>query len=254
MSRIFISMEIAHEDHIAAMLPKETLSPNVWEACCSHVMCDYPKHYCLKSEVREALLRIANEFYISLGISAPVKDITFTGSLANFNYTPVSDIDLHLVFDFTDIDENYDLVKSFLNSKKSLWNDNHEIMVKGHEVELYSQSEIEDHHSTGVYSVLRDEWIVEPTKRPIKVNKLAVEEKVRSLIQQIEIALQNPNRRMNLEKLKEKIRNMRQAGLEASGEFSVENLAFKILRRLGYIDKIYSTSLSDFDKSLSIEE
>ena len=141
-----------------------------------------------------------------------------------------------------------------LNSKKSLWNDNHEIMVKGHEVELYSQSEIEDHHSTGVYSVLRDEWIVEPVKKPIRINKLAVEEKVRSLIQQIEIALQNPNRRMNLEKLKEKIRSMRQAGLEASGEFSVENLAFKILRRLGYIDKIYSTSLSDFDKSLSIEE
>ena len=161
---------------------------------------------------------------------------------------------LHLIVNFEEVDDNVELVREFFNAKTALWNKTHNIFVRGYEIELYVQNSTEDHHSTGVYSVLRDEWIVEPVKKPIRINKLAVEEKVRSLIQQIEIALQNPNRRMNLEKLKEKIRNMRQAGLEASGEFSVENLAFKILRRLGYIDKIYSTSLSDFDKSLSIKE
>ncbi len=211
-------------------------------------------HYCLKKEVREALLRISNEFYLFLDIGAPVKDITFTGSLANFNYTQVSDIDLHLIFDFQEIDENIDLVKSFLNAKKTVWNDKHNITVKGHEVELYSQNYSEPHHSTGVYSLLHDEWLVEPTKKPVRVNKCAVKEKTKSIISQIDIALESPDRRENLEKLKTKIRDMRQAGLEKSGEFSVENLAFKMLRRLGYIDKIYSTSLSDFDKSLSIDQ
>ena len=39
--------------------------------------------------------------------------------------------------------------------------------------------------------------------------------------------------------IKDKIRNMRLAGLERSGEFSVENLSFKLLRRNGYLNKLY---------------
>jgi hypothetical protein len=239
---------------IPALLPHGTLSSSVWEPCCNETMCEFPMHYCLRKEIRDALVRISNEFYIFLDIGAPVKDITFTGSLANFNYTQASDIDLHLIFDFQEIDENIDLVKSFLNAKKAIWNDNHDITIKGHEVELYSQDYSEPHHSTGVYSILHDEWIIEPIKKPVKINKHAIREKTKSIISQIDLALESPDRRKNLEKLKVKIRDMRKAGLERSGEFSIENLTFKMLRRLGYIDKVYSTSLSDFDKALSIDE
>ncbi len=39
-------------------------------------------------------------------------------------------------------------------------------------------------------------------------------------------------------KLREKIGNFRQGGLEREGEFSNENLAFKLLRRTGELDRM----------------
>ena len=54
----------------------------------------------LRPEVREALLRIAEKFETSLGLSIKPVDVYFTGSSANFNYNDSSDIDLHLVYDF----------------------------------------------------------------------------------------------------------------------------------------------------------
>ncbi len=38
--------------------------------------------------------------------------------------------------------------------------------------------------------------------------------------------------------LRHKMRNFRKAGLQGQGEFSNENLAFKVLRRAGTLDKI----------------
>ena len=54
--------------------------------------------------------------------------------------------------------------------------------------------------------------------------------------------------------LKEKIRNMRKSGLETGGAFSVENLAFKVLRRNGYLKKLNDLKLMSYDKMQSIEE
>ena len=75
-----------------------------------------------------------------------------------------------------------------------------------------------------------------------------------TLMQKIEKALESNDRLEDLDTLKTKIKKMRRSGLERSGEFSVENLAFKILRRNGYIDKIYKTSRRDFDQSLSLTQ
>ena len=54
--------------------------------------------------------------------------------------------------------------------------------------------------------------------------------------------------------LKEKIRNMRKSGLETGGAFSVENLAFKILRRNESLKKLNGLKLMSYDKMKSIEE
>jgi hypothetical protein len=55
------------------------------------------------------------------------------------------------------------------------------------------------------------------------------------------------------DKIKEKIRKFRQAGLDKSGEFSTENLAFKIIRNSGYIDKLKEIKSKAEDNMLSIE-
>ena len=98
------------------------------------------------------------------------EDITFTGSLANFNWSKFSDIDLHLLVDFSKVDENTDLVREFFRGKYGIWNKDHDIRIKGFEVEIYVQDSNEAHISTGVYSVLNDEWIVQPVQEEPEID------------------------------------------------------------------------------------
>jgi len=230
------------KDQILSLLPQETLNPEIWE------------ENALNRAIRRALLRIANEFYMSLDIGTPVDDITFTGSLANFNYTKFSDIDLHLLIDYSAVDENQELVKNYMMAKKSGWNDKHDIRIKGYEVELYPQNTSEPHHSTGVYSVLKNKWLTMPKQIDVDVDIECVRHKAECLMYEIDHAIKSPNRIQTIDRIKEKIRNMRQSGLERSGEFSIENLAFKVLRRNGYLKKLYDTANSDYDQSLSLNQ
>jgi hypothetical protein len=43
-----------------------------------------------------------------------------------------------------------------------------------------------------------------------------------------------------IESLKDKIKKMRESGLETGGEYSTENLAFKLLRRRGELNTLYA--------------
>jgi len=243
-------MKPSDDSHLKSIIPKARLSSSIWEKCDAENHLDI----CLKEDVRDSLLRIANEFYIYLGVSVPVLDITLTGSLANYNWTSVSDVDLHLLVDYSEVDDNLEFVKEFLMAKKSLWNEKHDIQVKGHEVELYTQDTNEPHHSTGVYSILEKEWIAKPEKMSSAIDTDAVLEKAYAMMKSIDHALNSPNRLTAIDAVKEKIKKMRQSGLEASGELSTENLAFKILRRNGYLEKLYQTGLEDFDQSLSLDQ
>jgi predicted nucleotidyltransferase len=69
-------------------------------------------------------------FYGALKINAPIKDIQLTGSLANYNWTNKSDLDVHILIDFNDIDENVDLVKKALDGQRFIWNTRHKIVIE----------------------------------------------------------------------------------------------------------------------------
>ena len=59
----------------------------------------------LKKQILINLRTVAQDFYKDLQLEEVMfDDITFTGSLANFNYTKFSDIDLHILVDFKKID------------------------------------------------------------------------------------------------------------------------------------------------------
>ena len=229
-------------DLLRSVLPKSTLNSAVWQ------------DGKLDEDVRDALLRIANEFYIFLAIDVPIDDVTFTGSLANYNWTDLSDIDLHLIVDYSLIDENTEFVREFLIAKKSLWNDRHDITVKGHEVELYAQDINEEHHTSGLYSIVTNEWLQRPVKMLQSIDTKKIREKSKAMMRQIDHVLHAPNRLKLISKMKDKLKKFRQAGLERSGELSMENLVFKILRRNGYLEKLYAIELQDFDKSLSLKQ
>lgn len=211
-------------------------------------------HGRLRPEVRQHLLKIANVFEQYLEIpNFKVHDIVLTGSLANYNYTPYSDFDLHVVTDYRDL-ECDDVAEALYRAKKEIWNNQHDITIRGHEVELYIENIAEPAVSAGMYSLLQDSWIRRPDYNPPDINDSAVNAKVADLIQQITTAIETADDPADLKRIKDKLRRMRRSGLDTQGEFGVENLAFKILRNQGYLDRLNQAYLDQQDSELSLSK
>ncbi len=203
----------------------------------------------LDPAVAAKLKEIAQAFEEFIGIDLNVVDYTITGSNANYTWTEHSDLDLHLIVS----GEVNDSARELFNAKKALWGEQHNITIKGLPVECYVQGQEEEHHSTGVYSIANNQWLVEPKKIKPEVDDAAVEAKKDSVIHDIESALLSKDLNQ-LRKVKEKITKMRKAGLARAGEWSVENLVFKILRNLGLIDEIADKIRELEDQELSLEQ
>ena len=248
--KAFITEKTAPKDiDLSSFEVKEELSPDIWEDD------DF-----VKSEVKDNLKKIANDFLDGLDIKKSlIDDIIITGSGANYNWSKFSDVDLHILLDFSKIDENVDLVKKMFDKAKIDWNKNHNIKFGQHEVEIYAQDTKEPHVSTGVYSVLDDKWVKKPNKLQVTLQKDDIKKKAAQLMEEIDEiekkADKNPGETYDsVISLKKKLRKMRKCGLEKGGEFSVENLAFKVLRRNGYLTKLNDLKLKAYDSLLSLEE
>jgi hypothetical protein len=206
----------------------------------------------LRPEVREQLLRIADDFKEFLGINMDVEDITISGSNAAYTYTPHSDIDLHLVVDLPEADAN-EVYRELFDAKKYAYNDQHNIKIGGYDVELYVQDAGKPHASQGIYSVKNDTWVSVPKRRRPDVDDISVRSKFEDLGHRIESAIASGDYE-KISAMARKIKEYRQAGLDAHGEFGPENLAFKILRKQGLIQKLYDARNDAKDQDLSLDE
>ena len=206
----------------------------------------------MRPEVREQLLRIADDFREFLGIDVEVQDITVSGSNAAYTYTPHSDIDLHLVVDLPEADAN-EVYRELFDAKKYAYNDQHNIKIGGYDVELYVQDANKKHISQGIYSLVNDDWVSVPKRRRPDVDDISVKSKFEDLGHRIETAVKSGDYKQ-ITALAQKIKEMRQAGLDAHGEFGPENLAFKILRTQGLIKKLYDARNAAKDELLSLDE
>jgi hypothetical protein len=214
----------------------DTLEPNIWD--------DQE----LKPEIRDRLMKIAQDFIDGLPVEVNIRDVTLTGSLANYNWSNYSDVDLHIIVDFLDVDENRELVKAFFDNARMKWNNDHDITMKGYDVEIYVEDARESHKSSGVYSILNDDWIKRPKQYRSSIDFSSARRKAEDIEFQVNIvsnlitAKKYKLAMKNIGRIKDKIKNMRRAGLESPlQEFSVENIAFKILRRndtLGFLNDL----------------
>lgn len=220
----------------AVVTVNRTLNPKIW------------KGNQLDPKVVAKLKDIARAFEEFVGVELDVVDYTVTGSNANYTWTDYSDLDLHLIIPGTPSDEQREL----FTAKKALWAEQHDITIKGLPVECYIQGQDEEHHSTGVYSIAKNQWLVKPKKIKPEVDDSAVEAKKDAVMRDIETAMLAKDL-AKLRTVKERIGNMRKAGLERAGEWSVENLVFKILRNLGLIDQITEKIRELEDQELSLE-
>ena len=210
--------------------------------------------------ITERLMAIAQDFLDKLKMNnLEIHDIILTGSLANYNWSKYSDFDLHIVLDFRQVDENQKLVKDFFNAKKTIWNRTHEIYLRDYEVEVYVQDRGEPHESNGIYSVMYDKWTVKPQYGEVKLDKENSEKKAEDITRQIDDA-EKLFRKENFEQaetrvqqIKDKIKKMRKSGLESGGVYSVENLAFKLLRRSKDLKRLMELGTDSYDKRMSLD-
>jgi predicted nucleotidyltransferase len=239
---------VKNDEIINSFGTRDELNPKVWD-----------NENTLNKEVREKLLGVATEFIEFLGVPILVDDIIFTGSLANFNWSKFSDVDLHVVADFTQFsDELLPLYQELFKVKKTLFNTDHNIKIFGYDVELYVQDSNEAHFSSGVYSVLNNEWNNKPKKENVKIDKNLIRQKSNQWMEIIDTALDAASdvtaedARDIIKKCKDKLKKYRTCGLEKEGEYSDENLVFKVLRRNGYIEKLMNFENDVVDKDLSL--
>jgi hypothetical protein len=207
----------------------------------------------LHPQIREQLLRIAEDFAEFLGVSNfEIKDITISGSNAAYTYTANSDIDLHLVVDLPKADTS-EVYRELFDAKKYQYNDQHNITIGGYDVELYVQNANQPHISQGIYSVLNNDWVSVPKRAQPTVDDISTRSKYETLSQQIDQAIESKDYEM-ITALVNKIKKMRQAGLEQHGEFGPENIAFKMLRSQGAIERLYAARNAAKDELLSLDE
>lgn len=222
---------------------KPGLSNKIWE-----------KGGTLKPEVRERMIQLGKEFYKFTELEFPIKDIYFTGSLANYNWTSHSDADIHVLFDSPEEDS---LMFEYISCKKDAWLEKHDITIYGFPVELFAKNTEEEHGSKAIYSLLQNKWIKKPSKKNVNIDSEAIKIKSADLMNKIDDinSISNIEKKFEeADKLKSKLKKMRAAALEAGGEYSTENLVFKTLRNNGYLEKLGDIKTDSFDKSMTLSE
>jgi len=247
-------IELLEEDEdlksfdVSQLLLKDVLNPDIWL-----------NEDTIRPEIRKILLKNALGFIKFTKISSlDYKDILFTGSLANYNYTDASDLDVHILMDTSQITDNQEFLSEYLDTKKDLWkNVFGDIKVKNHDVELYVQDINEFNVSSGIYSLMSNKWLVKPIKKMISIDTNTIDKKASyymKKIDKIDSTIFDDNEKLNaIIKIKNRIKKLRQNGLSKEGELSIENLVFKVLRNTGYLAKLMNMKKQIMSRELSLE-
>ena len=243
IKKFFEYLVQADFEPIQSFYLQDELNPKVWT------------DYTIDEDIRKELAKIAEDYFESIELGeVKLKDIMLTGSNCNFNWSKYSDFDLHLVMDFSEINDDVELVKKYLDAAGKVWNSQHDITIKGYDVEIYSQDISEEHTSSGEYSLMNDEWIKKPSKQDFTPDEDLIRKKSKLLMEAIdemeedlEKGIEYEELMTKLKKIWKKIKEGRKAGLEKEGEFSIENLVFKLLRRNDYITKLLSIKKIAYD-------
>ena len=234
------------EINVEQLKIKDHLCPKIWDEDDE-----------MRPDVRQALLKNAFEFIKFANLEdATFKDIILTGSLANYNWHEGSDLDVHVLMDYDQISDDNEFVGDYFKTKKALWGDRLPIKVMGHDVELYIQDTNEPHTSTGVYSILNNDWLTKPIHTMVALDIPNIQAKTTEFMDVIDDLESNANLVSSVEEIErimDKLKAYRKAGLDDEGEYSTENLVFKMLRNTGYLEKLADLKQNVLTKKLTLE-
>lgn len=247
----------ANEVKLDSFKKRETLAPKIWDG------------FDLNPKVRLKLLDIADDFWEFVNLTwVKRKGIYLTGSICNFNWSKHSDIDMHIVVDFSDVDEREDFVQDYFNSKKDEWNTEHsKLKIYGFQVELYVENVNAETESGGIYDLEDNSWVKKPNSdniKPIGLDKYTIKDKSAELMTKVDdlydkFKVTDDDAELRAigneaSDILDGIKKMRKVGLKRGGESDQFNIVYKVLRRAGYIDKLWNLKSSLYDKLNSITE
>jgi hypothetical protein len=222
----------------------------------------------LDSQIRMKLLDIADDFIKSLEVKwiKPL-DIILTGSIVNYNWTKFSDIDVHIIYDFKKIYNKTDFVQDYFMTKRSEWNNSHDkLTIKGFPVELSVEDVNTPLQSSGIYSLEKNKWIKEPEEiKEGKINFQEIKKICAKEMTQIDDLFNKIDKEKDKKKLEllgkdlediiERLHDERKKGLKTKEkELSTGNIIWKIIKHMGYVDKIYDYINNIYDKCNTIKE
>ena len=214
----------------------------------------------LQEGLQRKLLAIVAKYitYLQLPAHIKFKDIVFTGSLAGYNYTDYSDVDIHLIVDYKTVSDDEDFAGNYFRAMKDLWAGSHEVTVFGYPVELMAQDAEQAVSAPGAsYSLVNLKWIKEPENPPVTIDRERVLRKAEAIQEVIDDLLhEEPSEELliDIDALKKRLRDMRSSALAKGGEFAPENLAYKVLRNNGYLDKLKQLNNTTHETLLSVNE
>lgn len=229
------------------MILNELIKPIEYNSALNPKLWDGEK---LREKVKRALIKIAKDFITFTEHPIRIKDICIAGSNANYTYTDKSDIDLHIIADYTGVECGRS-VEELIDTKVLLYRQKHNITVEGIPVEIYVEN-VEEPAVSADYSLVYNKWIKKPKKQTVQYDK----KKLNHMIKVYKTLMQHAVRTGDLQTCRNVVkllRAYRTLGLlrDPSGEFGIPNLVYKSLRNdnslkalTTFIEKLHDNSLS----------
>lgn len=206
----------------------DTLNPKLWT-----------KDERFRNQYKPELIRLAHRWmqFARLPEKA-IRDITLVGGNCNYNYAKSSDLDLHILVDFSEMPfRDPDIMHEYIMGKKNEWSKFHpDCQIAGYPVEIYAQSLDEvTPRNQGVWSLTHDQWKIRPTNLHLD---FAARDDLVAAVKGFMSQIDNMNDLETARQLKDQIKQMRSDSLRFGHEFANGTLIFKSLRNRGYLEKL----------------
>ena len=147
-----------------------------------------------------------------------------------------------------------------------MWSEEHDTLkIYGFPVEMYVEDANVKNPNSGIYSLEKNEWLVEPNDfQDSEINEETIKEisaKLMTEIDEIDDKLKTEKDNHKLEVLSTKMKRLfdklvkqRKESLNKHGELGTYNIIWKVLRRTNYLDKIWDIINNIYNKVNSIKE
>lgn len=222
----------------------------------------------MHSRIRLRLLDIADDFVRSLELKwVKPLDVVVTGSISNYNWSEFSDVDIHIIYDFSKIYNKTEFVKDYFDAKKIAWNTAHdELTIKGFPVEISVEDVKSPAKSSGIYSLEKNKWVEEPEEMDdSKLDTDRIKKFCADKMNEMDAIFSKMDKekdRQKLERLTKKLesvydelKGMRKKGLASKEmEMSEGNIIWKVIKHSGYIDKCWDYYDKVYDRRNTIDE